>query len=179
MERLIRFVKENFVADRTFGNITDLNYEALRWCAQQDNKYHQCVDCVPAEEHADQCLKAASALDMTDNVMKYLCPERRISFDGFVNYEGRRFGVPYTYAQRICRVMRDGYSLQILSDDLQEILVTHNVTWSRRDSFCKDQYVQDQPEEFPTMPVTAHMGQSQTEDYDHAFDRFNFEKEVE
>ena len=28
VERLVRFVKENFLAERVFGTITDLNYEA-------------------------------------------------------------------------------------------------------------------------------------------------------
>ena len=33
----------------------------------------------------------------TFDVRKYLCPIRCISFDGFVTYEGRRFGIPYSY----------------------------------------------------------------------------------
>jgi transposase len=32
VERLVRFVKTNFLAYRTFSNITELNYEALKWC---------------------------------------------------------------------------------------------------------------------------------------------------
>ena len=28
----------------------------------------------------------------------HLCPAKNISFDGFINNEGRRFGVPYSYA---------------------------------------------------------------------------------
>ncbi len=44
-------------------------------------------------------------------VREYLCPMRRISFEGFVNYEGRRFGVPYFYTGRVARVMRHGLCL--------------------------------------------------------------------
>ena len=60
---------------------------------------------------------------------------------------------------------------------MQEILAKHNVTWSRRDSFCKDQFV-DQPAEFPTMPVKVSM-KEQPSDSDYAFHKFNFDKEVE
>ena len=176
VERLVRFVKENFMAGRTFGNITDLNIEALRWCDRQDSVYHRCVDCVPAEEHAKRCMQSSSNLIMTQEIQRYLCPERKISFDGFVNFEGRRFGVPYSYTRGICRVQRKDFCLYIYSDDLRHLLVKHNVTWSRRDSICKDQYV-DQPEEFPTMPVQVTMTQ-QTPVYNSAFDRFNFDKEV-
>ena len=35
----------------------------------------------------------------------YLCPEHRVSFDGFVNHEGRRFGVPYSYPGATARVV--------------------------------------------------------------------------
>lgn len=176
VERLVRFVKENFMTGRTFGNITDLNIEAVRWCNRQDSVYHRCVDLVPAAEHAGQCMQTASGLVLTDEIRRYLCPERKISFDGFVTLEGRRFGVPYSYSGSVCRVQRRDYYLYIYSDDLKNLLAKHNVTWSHRDSFCRDQYT-DQPEEFPTMPVQAAMIQKMPV-YNSAFDRFNFDKEV-
>ena len=49
VERLVRFVKENFIVGRTFGNITDLNCDALIWCNEQNGRYHRAMDCVPAE----------------------------------------------------------------------------------------------------------------------------------
>lgn len=36
VERLVRFVKENFLVDRTFQNISDLNWAALNWCNTQN-----------------------------------------------------------------------------------------------------------------------------------------------
>ena len=51
VERLVKFVKDNFMAARTFGSITDLNYEAIRWCDRQDSAYHDGVFCIPNEEH--------------------------------------------------------------------------------------------------------------------------------
>lgn len=161
---------------RTFGNITDLNIEAIRWCDKQDNIYHQCVDCVPAKEHAEHCMQNASVFVMTSEIKRYLCPERKVTFDGFVNYEGRRFGVPYRYKSKLCRVHRHDFKLYIFSDDMKQLLATHDVTWSRKDSFCKEQYV-EQPEEFPTMPVQVTMTQQEPA-YNSAFDRFNFNKEV-
>ena len=43
--------------------------------------------------------------------------------------------------------------LYIYASDLSKVLTTHDVTWMRRDSFCRDQYVTEQPEEVPSMPV--------------------------
>lgn len=59
------------------------------------------------------------------------------------------------------------------------MLAMHNVTWSRRDSFCEDQYADEQPEEFPTEPVKAVM-QEKPEKADQGFlGSFDFDKEVE
>ena len=179
VERLVQFVKTNFMSGRVFGSITDLNYDVWRWCDRQNNRYHDGVYCIPHEENQKNCLPAIKELTLSDPVRIYLWPERKISFDGFVNYEGRRFGVPYRYVGKTCRVCRQEYTLYIYTPDLKHKLVEHNVTWSRRDSFCKDQYATEQPEEFPTAPVTTVMHQNNPSPNRSAFDGFNFDKEVE
>ena len=177
VERLVYFVKQNFMAGRVFGNITDLNYEVHRWCDRQNHRYHEGVNCIPAEVHEDRCLRSSRELQMTDSLQLYLWPERRISFDGFINYEGRRFGVPYWYTGKTCRVSRQDFTLYIYTPDLSRKLTEHNVTWSKHDAFCEDQYASEQPEEFPTAPVSVRMHQTQTAKT--PFTDFNFDREVE
>ena len=176
IERLVRFVKDNFIAGRTFWTITDLNIEALRWCNKQNSIFQKAIDDIPFRLHNESCARVASRLEESETLLPYLCPERKISFDGFVNYEGRRFGVPYSYAGRTARVRRQGYYLYIYSSDLKVLLTAHDVTWSRRDRFCADQYAAAQPEELPTTKVTARIEQL-PEVPDGAFDKFDFEKE--
>ncbi len=176
VERLVRFVKENFLPGRVFRELTDLNYEAERWYKCQNEVYHRAVDCVPNEKHTRQCMQSADTLEVTPNLSFYLCPERAISFDGFVNYEGRRFGVPYWYTQKTCRIQRDGYVLTIYDVNMTRILTTHDVTWSRRDSFCRDQYAFQQPEEHPSTPVKVRIQQLEEEEPRTGFEDFNFEE---
>lgn len=178
VERLVRFVKDNFLPGRLFNELTDLNYEAIRWCNSQNGRYHRAVDCIPNDKHTTLCMgQLACALEDTRELSYYLCPERKISFDGFVHYEGRRFGVPYWYGGKFCRVKRDGYILYIYDDQVGRVLTTHDITWSRRDSFCKDQYAGSQPEEHPTAPVRVQIQQLNPPEYDAGFSRFNFELE--
>ena len=176
VERLVRYIKDNFIAGRVFKEITDLNYEAINWCNRVDSRYHRAVDCVPSDKHTSLCMKRASVLENTPELSFYLCPERIISFDGFVSYEGRRFGVPYWYQGKTCRVKRDGYILEIYSADMSKLLVTHDVTWGRRDSWCKDQYAAVQPEEEPSSPIKVHISQMDPTEPDEGFSRFNFEE---
>ena len=112
---------------------------------------------------------------MTHELALYLCPRRRISFDGFVSYEGRRFGVPYWYPGKECRVSRDGEWLRIYSDDLSRELAAHPVTWSRKDSFCDDQYADMQPAELPTAPVKTVIAQLEPPKGKPGVDKFDFE----
>ena len=175
-ERLVRFVKENFLPGRIFTELPDLNYQADHWCLEQNNRYHQSHDCVPFQMHGKECSQKTTRLELTDEIRLYLAPERTISFDGFVAYEGRRFGVPYGYEQKTCRVMRDGYTLYIYDQKMQYELTHHNVTWSRKDSFCADQYPKPEPEEEPTAPVKAGIHQKESTDHDPWFDQFNLEE---
>ena len=75
VERLVRFVKDNFLVDRVFSNITDLNWQALDWCNYQNNLYHRATDSVPQQVHMTNCVVQLHELPKTDSIRFYLCPE--------------------------------------------------------------------------------------------------------
>ena len=177
VERLVRFIKDNFLAGRVFWNITDLNRAALEWCNRKNSTYHNATAGVPQETHYKQCSAQVCPLEMEPALLFYLCPERKISFDGFVNYEGRRFGVPFSYRGSTARIMRKDDMIYIYSSDLKQQLTTHDVTWSKRDHYCADQYA-PQPEEFPTMPVRTEISRLPEPEPSLSFEKFNFDKEV-
>lgn len=181
VERLVRLVKENFLAGRTFYNVTDLNRAALEWCNEQNNAYHSSCDGVPEKIHFSACTEHAKVLELTKELQEYLCPERCISFDGFVTYENRRFGVPFSYTGATARVQRDGDVLRIYSSDLSQLLASYSVTWTRADRYCSEQYAKpEQPEEFPTAPVRTQITMHKdAEEQALSFEKFNFEKEDE
>lgn len=179
VERLIRFVKGNFLAARLFWNISDLNEQALEWCNKHNARYHKVIDDIPDYLHMSRCSESVFPLKEENDVLMYLFPLRRISFDGFACYEGRRFGVPYKYAGATVRVCRKQTVLYIYTSDLQELLVAHDVTWSKRDSYCAGQYAEpDMPEEHPTAPVLTNIQMIAEPERDSDFDRFDFSEEV-
>lgn len=156
--------------------MTDLNWQALEWCNIQNGIYHRAVDGVPQQIHDAACGTHLWELPDSREIRFFLCPERRISFDGFVNYEGRRFGVPYSYPGRTARIMRSGDTIYIYSVDMFSLLTTHDVTWSRRDSFCEGQY-EAQPEELPTAPVKTQIRQLPKPTSNLSFAKFDFDEE--
>ena len=172
-------MKDNFLAGLEFADLTQLNEDALLWCARQAGRYRRAADCVPADEHRAACMGHARGILDPAAAELYLCPRRRITFDGFVSFEGRRFGVPYWYEGRECRVSREGRTLHIYSDDLSRELVCHEVTWSRKDAWCEDQWsAAAQPEELPSQPVTTTVSRVAPPVADPAFARFDFGRAV-
>lgn len=179
VERLIRFVKGNFLAGRAFWNITDLNDQALAWCDRHNAKYHKEIDDIPDFLHASKCSKTTLPLREDPAILLYLFPLRKVSFDGFICYEGRRFGVPFRHIGKTARVCRRQDILYIYTPDLSELLVTHDVTWSRIDSYCMDQFSEPlMPEELPTTPVTTRIQMIAEPQRNTGFERFNFSEEV-
>jgi hypothetical protein len=85
-----------------------------------------------------------------------------------------------SYTGKTARVARNDSTLVIYAAHAPyQILTTHPITWSRQDRFCKDQYLQEQPEEFPTMPVRTTIKQlsRSPEDTALSFEKFDFDKE--
>ena len=74
---------------------------------------------------------------------------------------------------------REDFKILIYSEDLELVLAEHDVTWSRRDSYCKDQYALEQPEEFPTVPVKERIYQIPSRELPTGFERFDFEEGLE
>lgn len=103
----------------------------------------------------------------------------KISFDGFINYEGRRFGVPFRYAGRDVRVCRKRETLHIYSTDFEELLVTHQINWSKRDQYCAGQFAESNtPEELPTAPITTRVQMLAKPDHaELGFNKFDFDEE--
>ena len=175
VERLVRYVKENFIQGREFINVSDLNAQAFRWCMEKNGLLLRERQCIPNEEHA---VEKAGLVQISDPqpLIAYLAPERSISFDGFVEYEGRRFGVPCSYTGKKVRVMRSGDELMILTSS-GEVLQRYDVDWSKVSKTCPGQWA-PMPEELPTAPVKAvvHVSGHKQEG---RFSRFSFHKEAD
>ena len=178
VERLVRFVKDNFLAGRTFHDLRDLNEAAIQWCNQQNNRYHAATHCIPADKHWKECRPQTTELTRSKDILYYLSPLRRIAFDGFVEYEGHRYGVPYSYTRKACRIQREADQITIYDDRLTQILVQHRASWDDGESFCEDQYVPDQPEEHPTADIKTniHRVERSRDERSAAFDKFDFLK---
>ena len=170
VERLVRYVKGNFIQGRTFTNLTDLNRAALDWCHEKNSQVTRTRDLVPMEEHYKH--EELGKLPEMDAIIPYLAPLRKITYDGYVNYENHLYGVPMRFSGKNVRVQRTREVLQILSPDTFEVLYTHQVNWSKKPKNCVGQWSLE-PEEQPTQKVTSVLRFDSPKDSAKRFERFS------
>lgn len=159
VERLVEYVKQNFIQARTFFNISDLNRQTLDWCNDKNHKPLRDYDFISAEEHL---LEPMSKLPDFNVLIPYIAPIRSISFDGFVSYEGRKFGVPLSYLGHKVRVMRKLQELIIMDLNTGVVIQKHTVDWSKAVELAAGQWNSEygnQPKELPTAPVKVSLQQ--------------------
>lgn len=153
VERLVGFMKHNFLAGRAFCDITDLNRQAVEWCDEKNRHRTGGRDSVPSDIHPAEPLKG---LPDDAVLLPYLAPLRKVDNSGFIHYEDRLYGLPREYPRTTARVMRSGEDLLILDAlDPGLVVMTHKVDWALAPHPCPGQWAEDPPEERPTAPVTV------------------------
>lgn len=101
VERLVGYVKDNFLPGRRFEDLSDLNRQALQWCHKRDGKVHGTTGRIPAIELSKEGLLSLPPQEVMD---KYRWETRSVTRDGLVSFDGIRYGVPWQYSGRQVQV---------------------------------------------------------------------------
>jgi transposase len=101
VERLVDYVKDNFLPGRQFKDLHDLNTQALEWCKKVDSKTYGTTGKIPLE-----ALSREPLLPLPDKSFRdtYRWETRKVTREGFVSYDGAKYGVPWQYSGREVRV---------------------------------------------------------------------------
>jgi len=136
VERLVSYVKNNFMPGRSFVDIVDLNKQALEWCNKVNSKPLQITGKTAFEQ-----LEEEKLLPLPNKVIldRYRYEARSVSRDGFVSYDGVRYGVPWEYSGRQVTVRAIKNKIEIF-DGLQLIASHELVGSSGRMIFLEGQY---------------------------------------
>lgn len=87
VERLVRYVKDNFFHGRVFENLEDLNRQAIQWCRQADSKPHSTTGKIPLCELVQEPLLPFPEQSVMD---RYRWENRKVTHDGLVSFDGIR-----------------------------------------------------------------------------------------
>ncbi len=136
VERLVDYVKDNFMPGRKFKDLYDLNVQALAWCKKVDSKVHRSTGEIPLE-----ALSRESLLPLPDKAVldRYRWETRKVTRDGFVSFDGAQYGLPWQYSGREVRVRICNGFFEAYDGEVR--IVCHKVQYvSGRIVWLKGQY---------------------------------------
>lgn len=93
VERPFHFIEHNFLAGRTFADLTDLNAQARAWCDKVNATYRDHLHASPRELFAAERSHLRPLPLFIPEV--YALHHRLVDVEGYVNVHGHRYSVPY------------------------------------------------------------------------------------
>ena len=121
---------------RQFRDADDLNRQALEWCRHVDSKVHGTTGEIPLQAIKYERLLALPETTIRD---KYRWETRKVTREGFVSFDGARYGVPWRYSGKEVRARVLNNRLEIYDGEVR--IVTHVIEYaSGRIVWLKGQY---------------------------------------
>jgi transposase len=91
VERTVGFVKQSFWAGVAFSDLDDLNRQAHVWCERMNGRVHRTTHERPRERREQEPL---AALPTAFAWERFATEERKVSWDGYLSYDGILYGLP-------------------------------------------------------------------------------------
>jgi transposase len=116
VERAARYLKENFLAGRSFVSLTDINQQVARWLEQEANcRIHGSTRQKPVERfQAEQSL--LTPLPPQDYDTRLITTVKSTS-QALVTFQTNRYSVPATYALRLLTLKADDQFVYLYDPD--------------------------------------------------------------
>lgn len=116
VERMVRYLKQNFVPGRRFTSLPELNQQVRAWCVKASERIHDTTKRRPCDMLLEERLQTFVGVE---RLQSYLTEERTVSRDGFVSYCSARYGVPWEYAGQQVEVLDMGDKIKILKNNVE------------------------------------------------------------
>ncbi len=91
VERTVSHVKNTFWAGVIFTELDDLNRQAHRWCERINTRVHRTTHARPSDRLAQEHLRSLPEAFAWE---RFASEERKVTWDGYVSYDGVLYGLP-------------------------------------------------------------------------------------
>ena len=123
VENAARYVKNNFLAGRTFGSFTDCNQQATRWRDERANiRIHRTSKARPVDIFREQEQTLLIPLPKVDYDTRIVCSVK-CSSQGLIHFETNRYSVPFTYAAMTLTLKADEQFVSLY--DREQLVAQH------------------------------------------------------
>lgn len=135
VENAVRYVKNNFLAGRTFSSLTDCNQQAVLWRDEKANvRIHGTMKARPMDIFREKEQALLIPLPKTDYDTRSVCSVK-CSSQGLVRFDTNRYSVPFTHAAMTLTLKADDQFVSIY--DKEQLIAQHGR------SHLKHQVVED------------------------------------
>jgi transposase len=115
VERVVDYVKDNFLAGRTFQGLADVNAQGRHWLEHTANvRVHGTTHQRPIDLFGQEALTPCTAAP----VYRFLDPvSRQVNWEAMVRFQGSRYSVPPQFAGKTVHVAAAGGQIVIRAED--------------------------------------------------------------
>lgn len=113
VENGVKFLKGNFWPGRRFTDLADLNHQVLAWCQKVSRRVHGTTGQRPCDRRQ---LENLQHLPTPGALARFLTETRTVSTDGFVSFDGSRYGVQWELAGQEVQVRHAGSYVEVLHE---------------------------------------------------------------
>ncbi len=145
VERSVSVIKQSFWPGVSFTDIDDLNRQAHDWCDQRNQQVHQTTHQRPVERWQEEGL---APLPTAFAWERFGVEERKVSWDGYISYDGVLYGLPsQPPVAGVVVQVRERHGLLAIWHQGQAV-----VTLTKRP---RSQEVVPHPDQFRTVPTAS------------------------
>lgn len=172
VERLVDYVKDNFLAGRSFVGLDDLNLQAERWLDQVANRrVHATTGRVPEEVFLEIEQQLLTPLSAIAPYHFHQPVSRKVSNESMIHFGGSRYSVPPQWVGREVEVSADAGKIVIQAENC--VIAEHSAAMHRGQSIVSrehlaelwkvvDQQIQPPPREQRRFDMTWNEQVAQT-----------------
>ena len=139
VERMVNYIKDNFLNGRSFVDVEDLNAQGLHWLATVANvRLHGTTGKRPIDLLAEEKLTEMSSIgpyQITDK------GARKVDTSGFVRWRGSRYSVPPSQTGKLVLIEQGEQKVTIKCDDL--ILAEHAPSGKRDSTIACPEHIEE------------------------------------
>lgn len=141
VENAARYVKNNFLAGRTFLSLADCNQQAQKWRDTTANvRIHGTTKKRPMDLFREKEQSALIALPGIDYDTRIVCPVKSTS-QGLVSFDANRYTVPFPYAAMTLTLKADDQFVSIY--DKEQLIAQHGRSHQKHQLIENPAHVKD------------------------------------
>ena len=121
VESSVKYVKGNFWPGRDFSDLADLNRQTLKWCGEVAMRIHGTTGERPVDRKPRERLLPLPNYSL---YRSFLTVRTKVYRDGYVTYDGTRYGVPWVLCGQEVEIRQNGAYVEIFHHE--ELVARHH-----------------------------------------------------